>query len=122
MRFLCFLFWVGFLNLIYSQQSTDISQEYFVYGKIIQKNQQPIPQVNVSFIGHENETYTDYEGKFFLKIPKNSFKLDLIFIKKEFESQTVPIEFPKVENLTLKDWVLPEAFSIRCCASSFSLK
>jgi len=51
MRFLCFLFWVGFLSLIYSQQSTDITQEYFVYGKIIQKNQQPIPQVNVSFLG-----------------------------------------------------------------------
>ena len=87
MRFLCFLFWAGFLNLIYSQQSTDISQEYFVYGKIIQKNRQPIPQVNVSFLGYENETYTDHEGKFFLKIPKNSFKLDLIFKKKEFESQ-----------------------------------
>ena len=110
MRFLCFLFWVGFLSLIYSQQSTDITQEYFVYGKIIQKNQQPIPQVNVSFLGYENETYTDHEGKFFLKIPKNSFKLDLIFKKKEFESQTVPIEFPKDKNLTLEDWILPEAF------------
>ena len=95
MRFLYFLFWVGFLNLIYSQQSTDISQEYFVYGNIIQKNQQLIPQVNFSFIGYENETYTDHEGKFFLNIPKNTFKLDLIFKKKEFESQTVPIEFPK---------------------------
>tara|TARA_B110000261_G_scaffold78213_1_gene90131 strand:+ start:1277 stop:1573 length:297 start_codon:yes stop_codon:yes gene_type:complete len=98
MRFLYFLFWVGFLNLIYSQQSTDISQEYFVYGNIIQKNQQLIPQVNFSFIGYENETYTDHEGKFFLNIPKNTFKLDLIFKKKNLNLKPYPLNSQKVKT------------------------
>ncbi len=94
---LCLTFFFVFTSTVYSQKMTRVS------GKVVDAiTNEPLPFVNIAFVGKSIGTVTDYNGEYNIETQWASNKFQASFIGYTSQVQQVAIGKNQVINIQLK--------------------